>query len=391
MANELGGLLKKYRKKADLSQSQLVERFREARYEERYGKADISKWEHGRIPPEDVVEELEEILSTPKGLLLKAAGHASAAEYRRILAGESQSAAVERHYEDVRGAIRDWLALTQGCPPPFDPMTAGEPTHFGFGLTWRKKPRRMAAKLVIEDREFYSLLRCHLAPPVVDADFWGYVESLRKTGTRFLLMGRQLASEIIKDCLTGTSLHMVRSWQREPNVGITEEFAETISRNALWVEQCTNYAYSEITIVYLDRGIMVTQATEGVRLLQGAGLDPTFTTLYVSTAGAWVIPQGNQRLLCNGAVEPVSIMTARDVLFVLQLHSHVIAVGPLDQIRHCREVHQRLMQKYARSPDTVAVLGLREKLESRSKAISAQLEKASLHHQFPGRCPFCPQ
>ena len=86
MADEFGSLLRKCRTSVELTQRQLAEGLRRARYEH-YGESDISKWEHGRIPSEDVVEELEEILSTPKGLLLRAAGYASAAEYRRMLGG----------------------------------------------------------------------------------------------------------------------------------------------------------------------------------------------------------------------------------------------------------------------------------------------------------------
>ena len=84
MADEFGLLLKKHRRQAGLSQNQVVEGLRRAGYEDRYSEPDVSKWEHGRIPPEAVVEELEEILSTPKGLLLRAAGYRSAAEYRRL-------------------------------------------------------------------------------------------------------------------------------------------------------------------------------------------------------------------------------------------------------------------------------------------------------------------
>lgn len=81
MADEFGRMLKKYRGTAKLSQKQLVERLRKARCEERYSKADISKWEHGKTkPPEDVIEDLEDILLVPKGLLLKATGHSAATE-----------------------------------------------------------------------------------------------------------------------------------------------------------------------------------------------------------------------------------------------------------------------------------------------------------------------
>lgn len=89
MWDDFGRLLKEYREKNRLTQNQLVERLRRGGYEDKYSDADISKWEHGRTrPPEDVVEELEEILFTPNGLLLKAAGYYSAAEYRRLLEAE---------------------------------------------------------------------------------------------------------------------------------------------------------------------------------------------------------------------------------------------------------------------------------------------------------------
>jgi len=87
MTEIFGPLLRKCRDNAKLTGKQLAGKLRGANYE-RYGAPDVSKWEHGRIPPEDVVEELEEILSTPKGSLLRAAGYTSAAEYRRFLAGE---------------------------------------------------------------------------------------------------------------------------------------------------------------------------------------------------------------------------------------------------------------------------------------------------------------
>ncbi len=89
MAEKFGPLLRKFRKLSDLTQEGLVKEFRIALEQESYSKSDISKWERGsKIPPEDLVNTLEEILSIPKGLLLKATGYTSAAEYRRIQAGE---------------------------------------------------------------------------------------------------------------------------------------------------------------------------------------------------------------------------------------------------------------------------------------------------------------
>jgi hypothetical protein len=48
------------------------------------------------------------------------------------------------------------------------------------------------------------------------------------------------------------------------------------------------------------------------------------------------------------------------------------------------------MQRYADSPEAMAVLLAQSNLMAIAKAISTQLKKASLYLQFPGRCPFCP-
>ena len=51
--------------------------------------------------------------------------------------------------------------------------------------------------------------------------------------------------------------------------------------------------------------------------MQVKGLDPTFKTTRISTAGVWAIPQGDQRLICDGSIEPENESTARALLFVL--------------------------------------------------------------------------
>lgn len=88
MAEKFGPLLKKWRNLSDLTQTGLVEELRVGLENERYSKSDISKWEHGKIPAEDIVEQLEKILSIPEGLLLRAAHYSRAAEYRRSLTRE---------------------------------------------------------------------------------------------------------------------------------------------------------------------------------------------------------------------------------------------------------------------------------------------------------------
>ena len=78
MADNFGPLLRKWRNASDLTQEQLAEELRIALEQESYSKSDVSKWECGnKIPKEELVEELEKILSPPKGVLLRAAGYTS--------------------------------------------------------------------------------------------------------------------------------------------------------------------------------------------------------------------------------------------------------------------------------------------------------------------------
>lgn len=294
------------------------------------------------------------------------------------------------HYEDVRAAIRDWLVVIEQPQPSFNPAAAGEPRHFGFGLAWNTEHDGIVTELVIENEGLLAILSKHLIPPIVDVDLWKSVERLKQNGTKFLTTGRQLGEQISAIGKAETDLDVVASWQREPMDGLTTQFRDTISRNAFGLENCIQYAYTEFAIAYLKRGIIVTQVTEGVRLLQGDGLDPTFKTAHVSTSGAWVMPGGpNLRLICDGTGEPPEI-TSQPVLFVLQLHGYPIAIGTLDKIRYCREVHHKLMQRYADSPEAMTVLLAQSNLRAIAKAISTQLKKASLYLQFPGKCPFCP-
>ncbi|MFC1956618.1 helix-turn-helix domain-containing protein [Chloroflexota bacterium] len=102
MAEKFGPLLRKWRKISDLTQEQLTKELRIAIEQESYSKSDVSKWERGnKIPTEELVEELEKILSIPKGLLLRAAGYTNAAEYRRFVAGEETEGKVDTEKEPL--------------------------------------------------------------------------------------------------------------------------------------------------------------------------------------------------------------------------------------------------------------------------------------------------
>lgn len=104
MKRKFGEFLRQLRNEKRLSQKQLVEEIHKQGYE-KYGEADVSKWEHGRhTPPEDVVELLEEdIFHLPKGRLLEAAGYLQAAEYRRL---SSSSPGHENHKDRLLKLIQ---------------------------------------------------------------------------------------------------------------------------------------------------------------------------------------------------------------------------------------------------------------------------------------------
>lgn len=79
---DFGKLLKRHRK-GKLTQQDLLDRLNEQGYQFR-NKATVSRWENGlRIPTLDVVEALEDILDTGRGLLLRAAGYPVDVEYAR--------------------------------------------------------------------------------------------------------------------------------------------------------------------------------------------------------------------------------------------------------------------------------------------------------------------
>ncbi len=84
----------------------MVEELRLEIEDECYSKSDISKWEHGRIPPEDIIKELEKILSTPKGLLLKAAGYTLGEELNEVESEKELSLRQMEHISSLQQLAR---------------------------------------------------------------------------------------------------------------------------------------------------------------------------------------------------------------------------------------------------------------------------------------------
>lgn len=101
MENKFGELLRKYRQARELTQRRLLDLLwdtetcdrvdSDGKIRHKYNEQDVSKWESGGTkPPEDVVDALEDILSTPRGLLLEAAGYDAAAELKKSRKGKSE-------------------------------------------------------------------------------------------------------------------------------------------------------------------------------------------------------------------------------------------------------------------------------------------------------------
>lgn len=223
MRDQFGRLLKEYRKGAELSQKQLLQSIRQVRQEERYSGADISKWEHGKTkPPKDVIEDLEDILFVPKGLLLMAAGYSAATEYRKLQ--DDQSAlnlppwvvqAQQAHLEGIerqgvwKGAetityrqpgIRQLLQGFKDCFLDINPEKE---------LFWRPK----------YDESVMTQLRSHLP----DGGFWNKVRDFREKATEcetllnaayesFTSAGEEIAPLRADDC---PDSHITSSWARQ--------------------------------------------------------------------------------------------------------------------------------------------------------------------------------
>lgn len=115
MTKDFGNLLRYWRKEAnDMTQTELAEELRYALGTEHYHKSDVSKWEHGRIQNEYIVEELEKILGVTEKILLKTAGYVKEEE------DKTQILPDQRHYEHwarlgrLAEELRDGLDVDAG-------------------------------------------------------------------------------------------------------------------------------------------------------------------------------------------------------------------------------------------------------------------------------------
>jgi hypothetical protein len=95
MQNNFGELLSEYITRRKLTSRKLLEQLwdteecdregKDGRPRHKYNEPDVSKWKSGTTrPPAHIVELLEDILATPKGLLLEAAGYHAEAELVKL-------------------------------------------------------------------------------------------------------------------------------------------------------------------------------------------------------------------------------------------------------------------------------------------------------------------
>jgi transcriptional regulator with XRE-family HTH domain len=146
---DFGALLRRYRKKEGLSQKQLIDSLRQTLSEERWGISDVSKWEHGRMPKEEVVEQLEEILCTEKGLLLKAAGYYEAADTRRALEDDptKREISIDEQHRELSDLLRRWREQLQF-------LSVTQMFHRLYLQTWRSEMELRGSEPA-EIRELY--------------------------------------------------------------------------------------------------------------------------------------------------------------------------------------------------------------------------------------------
>jgi hypothetical protein len=98
---EFSRLLSQFIKERRITQRTLIGNLKSQGYS--YTDAAVSKWVSGkRTPPADVVEAIEDILESPKGWLLKAAGYPADAQIRQLSVIEPEKT---RHFQEISVAL----------------------------------------------------------------------------------------------------------------------------------------------------------------------------------------------------------------------------------------------------------------------------------------------
>ncbi len=187
MGTEFGQILRHHRKDAQKTQTDLVNVLRSRGYE-KYSVSDVSKWDNGhRIPPEDVVDELEDALQVPEGLMLRAAGYLSAADYRRMTTGKAEMERQQaEHIASVQELAKSFITSLKRVPIMEKPnMVDGE----YVGLLWviyelphHARWPMLKAHLGSVAADFESKAKELEGSPLAERDLQVRVERLRETG-----------------------------------------------------------------------------------------------------------------------------------------------------------------------------------------------------------------
>lgn len=112
MEKNFGELLKEFREARGLTGRKLLELLwdtdefdrtdADGLVRHKYNEPDVSKWESGTTtPPANVVEALEDVLPTPKGLLLEAAGYHAEATLRKLREGTREGRGEANAFADL--------------------------------------------------------------------------------------------------------------------------------------------------------------------------------------------------------------------------------------------------------------------------------------------------
>lgn len=220
MGTKFPKLLESYLKEKRISQKQLLmtlwhdyefeTKDRKGNLKLKYRESDVSKWKSGRTkPPQEVVWALEDILSTPKGILLEAAGYENAAEFRKLIEKEKTEA------KELTDALNlGWLTSRfLSCLKTQDPCRV-----FPIG-------EELNESLWVEgDRLFPKLKR------FINSKFWREFNNWKKTRVQYFKECISFHDAVRQKAEEKSRLKTTECWEKE---GLNDTFWQRIYDHVL--------------------------------------------------------------------------------------------------------------------------------------------------------------
>lgn len=308
-----------------------------------------------------------------------------------LVTTDDRSRALMLHSEAIKEAISVW---TEKQHPPSDEELAGawkgkldawgvtaEATVDGHGL----------ARPIISGHPLYDSLRHHLVPPAVKEDFWPKVGELVDLGLGFLSGAVSARGELSKSAEHRSGFGIIaESWQTEPVTGITEDFIQTLYEHALGITNFRGWTHSIWGALWpMTGGLIVTWASEGVRLLRGLGYEPSIQETYWPLTGEpWMLPRHPRERIAYG---DASLNSPGSIAFLLCFGTRVIALAlSPEQLAITQEAHRAVMADCASWEKASSLARARARLDQLSHEVRTALELARCHTSFPGKCALCP-